>query len=108
MTVAVRTLLRNPDVQRDVKRYREVVEKVTLYQTLGIDVSELFSDMVLVRAIQRLALHTCLTPYQLAPGLCDPRLGAEEARLPLPQLLCAVQQRPDSTYNQHVAKGLSR
>ena len=48
VSVGGRTLLRSPDVQRDVKRYREVVEKVTLYQTLGIDVSELFSDMVLV------------------------------------------------------------
>jgi len=35
-------------VQRDEKRYREVVEKVILYMTLGIDVSRLFSEMVLV------------------------------------------------------------
>jgi hypothetical protein len=43
-----RQLLRSMEVQRDPKRYREVVEKVILYMTLGIDVSRLFSEMVLV------------------------------------------------------------
>lgn len=37
------------EVQRDPNRYREVVEKVILYMTLGVDVSRLFSEMVLVR-----------------------------------------------------------
>ncbi|EDQ89747.1 uncharacterized protein MONBRDRAFT_16817 [Monosiga brevicollis MX1] len=50
----LRTLLRNPEVQRDPQRYCEVVEKVTLYQTLGLDVSSLFSDMVLACATRSL------------------------------------------------------
>lgn len=41
--------MRSLEIQRDPRRYREVVEKVILYMTLGIDVSRLFSEMVLVR-----------------------------------------------------------
>lgn len=42
-------LLRNLKVQRDPVRKREVVKKVIAYMTLGIDVSRLFGDMVMVR-----------------------------------------------------------
>lgn len=34
-------------VEKDVKRKREIIKKVIAYMTLGIDVSRLFSEMVL-------------------------------------------------------------
>ena len=43
----LRTLLRSPAVERDPKRKREVIKKVIAYMTLGIDVSPLFSQMVM-------------------------------------------------------------
>eukprot|EP00055_Hartaetosiga_balthica_P018704 m.135204 g.135204 ORF g.135204 m.135204 type:complete len:776 (-) comp9865_c0_seq1:143-2470(-) len=50
----LRTLIRQPDVQRDPVRYRQAVEKVILYMTLGIDVSRLFSEIVLASATRDL------------------------------------------------------
>lgn len=41
-------LLRTVNTDKDSKRKREVIKKVIAYMTLGIDVSRLFSDMVLV------------------------------------------------------------
>lgn len=40
-------LLRAVNTERDSKRKRDVIKKVIAYMTLGIDVSRLFSDMVL-------------------------------------------------------------
>ena len=43
----LRALLSNPDVQRDQGRKRDVLKRVIAYQTLGIDVSRLFPEMIL-------------------------------------------------------------
>ena len=43
----LRTLLRAFDTERNPKRKREVIKKVIAYMTLGIDVSRLFSEMIL-------------------------------------------------------------
>ncbi|RYG62754.1 hypothetical protein EON64_17270 [archaeon] len=40
-------MLKSVNADRDVKRKREVIKKVIAYMTLGIDVSRLFTDMVL-------------------------------------------------------------
>lgn len=42
-------LLRTVTAEKDNKRKRDVIKKAIAYMTLGIDVSRLFSDMVLVR-----------------------------------------------------------
>jgi vesicle coat complex subunit len=36
-------------VERDPKRKRDIIKKVIAYMTLGIDVSRLFTDMIMVR-----------------------------------------------------------
>lgn len=41
-------LLKNINVEKDVKRKRDVIKKVIAYMTLGIDVSRLFTDMIMV------------------------------------------------------------
>ena len=46
-----RGLLRSPDVQKDPRRYLQAVQKVIACMTLGIDVSKLFSEMIMVRFI---------------------------------------------------------
>ncbi|CAM9700913.1 unnamed protein product, partial [Hapterophycus canaliculatus] len=40
-------LLRTVSVDRDPKKKREVIKKVIAYMTLGIDVSRLFTEMML-------------------------------------------------------------
>lgn len=35
------------NVERDIKRKREIIKKVIAYMTLGIDVSRLFTDMIM-------------------------------------------------------------
>jgi len=44
----LRNLLRNFEAERDVKKRREIIKKVIAYMTLGIDVSRLFTEMMLV------------------------------------------------------------
>ena len=41
-------LLKDINVERDMKRKREVIKRVIAYMTLGIDVSRLFTDMIMV------------------------------------------------------------
>ena len=43
----LKALLKDINVERDMKRKREVIKKVIAYMTLGIDVSRLFTDMVM-------------------------------------------------------------
>ena len=43
----LRTLLRNFATERDPMRKREIIKKVIAYMTLGIDVSRLFTEMML-------------------------------------------------------------
>jgi len=43
----LKQLLKNINVERDMKRKREIIKKVIAYMTLGIDVSRLFTDMIM-------------------------------------------------------------
>ncbi len=47
------TLLRSAEIQKDQLKYREVVQKVIMYMTLGVDVSPLFSEMIMVGTNRR-------------------------------------------------------
>ena len=49
LNLIYRTLLRSPDNQRDGNKYLQAVQKVIAYMTIGVDVSKLFSDMIMVR-----------------------------------------------------------
>jgi AP-4 complex subunit beta-1 len=50
----LRSQLRSPDVQRDPRKYLQAVQKVIACMTLGIDVSKLFSEMIMAVATQNL------------------------------------------------------
>ena len=43
----LKALLKNINVERDMKRKRDVLKKVIAYMTLGIDVSRLFTEMIM-------------------------------------------------------------
>jgi vesicle coat complex subunit len=42
-------LMRNPNVERDINKKKDIVKRVIAYMTLGVDVSKLFHDMVKVK-----------------------------------------------------------
>lgn len=44
----LRVQLRNATAEKDPMKLRSVVQKVISYMTLGIDMSQLFTDMVMV------------------------------------------------------------
>jgi hypothetical protein len=44
----LRNLLRNFATERDMKKKRDIIKKVIAYMTLGIDVSRLLTEMMLV------------------------------------------------------------
>lgn len=46
----LRTLLRSVALERDDAKKRDAIKKVIAYMTLGIDVSRLFSDVVMASA----------------------------------------------------------
>ena len=50
-------LLRQVAMGKDTKTKRDIIQKVIAYMTLGIDVSRLFSEMVLVRSHS--TTHAC-------------------------------------------------
>lgn len=44
-------MLKNLNIEKDVRRKREIIKKVIAYMTLGIDVSRLFTDMIMVEIL---------------------------------------------------------
>ncbi|XP_003383030.1 PREDICTED: AP-4 complex subunit beta-1-like [Amphimedon queenslandica] len=50
----LRSLLRSIEIQRDPAQYQQVVQKVIAYMTLGVDVSPLFSEMIMAGATQNI------------------------------------------------------
>ncbi|KJE92672.1 hypothetical protein CAOG_03591 [Capsaspora owczarzaki ATCC 30864] len=59
----LRSLLRNPEIQRDVKKHRQAVQKVIATMTHGIDVSPLFSEMIMVSASKDITLKKMVYLY---------------------------------------------
>lgn len=43
-------LLKNPSVDRDLNKKKDIIKRVIAYMTLGVDVSKLFHEMVKVSA----------------------------------------------------------
>ena len=41
-------LLKNPNVDRDINKKKDIIKRVIAYMTLGVDVSKLFHEMVKV------------------------------------------------------------
>lgn len=61
-------LLKNINVEKDNKRKREIIKKVIAYMTLGIDVSRLFPDMIMVRL--KLVVNLTIQPSSSLLPFC--------------------------------------
>jgi len=63
----LKNLMRNGKTQRDQTKMREVIKKVVAYMTLGIDVSSLFSEMIMAThtndMVQRKLVYLYLCTY---------------------------------------------
>ena len=55
-----RAALRSSEVQRDPRRYLQTVQKVIAFMTLGIDMSKLFSEMIMVCVCVVCVVCVCL------------------------------------------------
>ncbi len=44
----LKQLLKNLNIEKDIQRKRDLIKKVIAYMTLGIDVSRLFTEMIMV------------------------------------------------------------
>ncbi|GAB5359852.1 hypothetical protein AAMO2058_000577600 [Amorphochlora amoebiformis] len=59
----LRGQLRNPKLMRDPKKQREITKKVIAYMTLGIDVSKLFSEMIMASHTKDLVIKKMIYLY---------------------------------------------
>lgn len=63
----LKAILRNPKIMREQDKRREAIKKVIAYMTLGIDVSRLFSEMVMAAStkdvIQKKMVYLYLCTY---------------------------------------------
>ena len=65
--IELKNHLRNGKIQRDKAKMRDVIKKVVAYMTLGIDVSSLFSEMIMAThtddMVQRKLVYLYLCTY---------------------------------------------
>jgi AP-4 complex subunit beta-1 len=71
----LRTLLRNFATERDPKRKREIIKKVIAYMTLGIDVSRLFTEMMLAIETRDLVIKKMVYLYLCNYAVSHPDLA---------------------------------
>jgi len=71
----LRTLLRNFATERDPKRKREIIKKVIAYMTLGIDVSRLFTEMMLAIETRDLVIKKMVYLYLCNYAVTHPDLA---------------------------------
>jgi AP-4 complex subunit beta-1 len=71
----LRTLLRNFATERDPQRKREIIKKVIAYMTLGIDVSRLFTEMMLAIETRDLVIKKMVYLYLCNYAYSHPELA---------------------------------
>lgn len=67
--------LRNPAVERDPEKRREVVKRVIAYMTLGIDVSRLFTEMIMATSSKDLVVKKMVYLYICNYASTNPELS---------------------------------
>ena len=71
----LRNLLRNFATERDPKRKRDIIKKVIAYMTLGIDVSRLFTEMMLAIETRDLVIKKMVYLYLCNYAYSNPELA---------------------------------
>ncbi|CAM9872857.1 unnamed protein product, partial [Phaeothamnion confervicola] len=71
----LKALLRNINVERDAKKKRDVIKKVIAYMTLGIDVSRLFTEMIMAIETRDLVIKKMVYLYLCTYAHAKPDLA---------------------------------
>lgn len=71
----LRSLLRNFATERDPQRKRDIIKKVIAYMTLGIDVSRLFTEMMLAIETRDLVIKKMVYLYLCNYAYSNPELA---------------------------------
>ena len=71
----LKNLLRNFNTERDPKRRRDIIKKVIAYMTLGIDVSRLFSEMMMAIETRDLVIKKMVYLYLVNYAKSHPELA---------------------------------
>ena len=71
----LKATLRNPAVDRDPEKKREVVKRVIAYMTLGIDVSKLFSEMIMATGTKDHVIKKMVYLYITTYAASNPELS---------------------------------
>ncbi|KAJ8608890.1 hypothetical protein CTAYLR_005297, partial [Chrysophaeum taylorii] len=93
----LKTLLRDPGVERDPKRKRDVIKKVIAYMTLGIDVSRLFTEMVMSIETRDLVVKKMVYHYLSTYAHEKPEMG----------LMCINTLQRDCSNEDPMVRGLA-
>lgn len=93
----LKQLLKNINVERDVKRKRETIKKVIAYMTLGIDVSRLFTDMIMAIETKDVVIKKMVYLY-----LCN--YAAKEPEM---AIMCINSLRRDCDNEDPMVRGLA-
>ena len=71
----LKNLLKNFNTERDQKRRRDIIKKVIAYMTLGIDVSRLFSEMMMAIETRDLVIKKMVYLYLVNYAKSHPELA---------------------------------
>jgi len=71
----LRNLLRNFNIERDQRKKREIIKKVIAYMTLGIDVSRLFTEMMLAIETRDLVIKKMVYLFLCNYATANPELA---------------------------------
>ncbi|KAH8073748.1 hypothetical protein JL720_10818 [Aureococcus anophagefferens] len=93
----LKTLLRNVGVERDPERKRDVIKKVIAYMTLGIDVSRLFTEMVMSIETRDLVVKKMVYHYLCTYAHEKPEMG----------LMCINTLQRDCSNDDPMVRGLA-
>ena len=101
----------SPHASLEIQRsdsYVDVVKRVILYMTQGIDVSGLLTEMIMVRPNPQSDDPSIPHTSGKNTGHVHQEPRAEKARVPVPVHVRRYQRRAESAGRQHAAKGTSR
>ena len=93
----LRNLLRNFSTEKDMKKQREIIKKVIAYMTLGIDVSRLFTEMMLVIETRDLVIKKMVYLFLCNYATANPQLAQ----------MCTNTLTKDSNNDDPMVRGLA-
>ena len=93
----LKALLKNINVEKDAKRKRDIIKKVIAYMTLGIDVSRLFTEMMMAIETKDLVVKKMVYFY-----LCNYAHGNPDLAL-----MCVNTLQRDCSSSDPMVRGLA-